>query len=66
MPANVGFWDDRTFEPPSRIDRFVPFFTVPRHRHPTYGDGLAYMNERPKLGSEQGGSNVHFWVFALI
>lgn len=24
--------------------------------------GSVYMNERPKLGSEQGGLNVHLWV----
>lgn len=23
------------------------------------------MNELPKLGSEQGGPNVHFWVVAI-
>jgi hypothetical protein len=25
--------------------------------------GSVYMNERPKLGSEPGGMNVHLWVF---
>lgn len=24
------------------------------------------MNERAKLGSEQGGLNVHFWVFTAV
>jgi len=27
--------------------------------------GSVYMNERPKLGSEQGGLNVQLWVFML-
>jgi len=26
--------------------------------------GSVYMNERPKLGSDQGGLNVHLWVTA--
>jgi hypothetical protein len=27
--------------------------------------GSVYMNERPKLGSEQGGLNVHLWVITM-
>jgi hypothetical protein len=26
--------------------------------------GSVYMNERPKLGSEQGGLNVHLWIIS--
>lgn len=26
--------------------------------------GSVYMNERPKMGSKQGGLNVHLWVSA--
>lgn len=39
--------------------RKVPFFAVPGPQHVVHGDGSAYMNKRPKLGSEQGGLNVH-------
>ena len=28
--------------------------------------GSVYMNERPKLGSEQGGLNVHLWVSTAL
>jgi hypothetical protein len=28
--------------------------------------GSVYMNERPKLGSEQGGLNVHLWVINAL
>lgn len=27
--------------------------------------GSVYMNERPKLGSEQGSLNVYLWVFSI-
>ncbi len=42
----------------------VPLLAGSRPQPFAHGDGSVYMNERPKLGSEQGGLNVHFWVFA--
>jgi len=35
MRANVGFWDDRTFELPSRISCFVPRLRVRFRQHAT-------------------------------
>jgi hypothetical protein len=51
-----------TFNGSFIIGSFVPLSPIRVLDTSLTASGSVYLNKRPKLGSEQGGLNVHLWV----